>query len=270
MKFLLPLIFLILVSCTPPGSESGTEITGDTIQTASGLRYIYLKRGEGRKVEEGAKLETILSLMVEDSVVWNTYNDPDSLFSFIAGIGQVIKGFDEMALLMREGDNVVAILPDSLAYGDRGAGDVIPPNATLIYNRYEIVSAGEPRKMSSDTLYQLMISDGMEAMKAQFETIIRDTTVYHAWGEYDDFLLVRKVLRDSLYSEAVELANYLGTLHDDPNTLSLMARALERNGMIQQAIDTLRSIMSRYPEDSYDRENFESTIERLENLPEME
>ena len=51
----------------------------------------------------------------------------------MAGIGKVFKGFDEMALLMREGNNVVARLLGPIAYGERGSGDVIPPNATLVY-----------------------------------------------------------------------------------------------------------------------------------------
>lgn len=64
----------------------------------------------------------------------------------LAGVSGVIDGFEEMAFLMREGDNVVATLPYDIAYGEDGAGDDIPPYATLVYDRYEIVSVSEPKK----------------------------------------------------------------------------------------------------------------------------
>jgi hypothetical protein len=266
MKKLIPFtLILLIMACSKP-AETDSELNNDTIQTASGLRYVYLKRGEGRKVEKGSMLGTKLSLMVEDSVVWNTHEEPDSLFTFVAGVGGVIKGFDEMALLMREGDNVLAILPDSLAYGDKGTGDVIPPNATLVYDRYEIVSVSEPRKVSIDTLYQIISNEGVEALKAQFEIIVADTAIYHAWGDYNDMMLISKVRRDSLYNEAFELANYLGTLHDDPDVLANMGWIRKEQGLIKPAIDTLESIMIRYSADSYDKESFEEALVELREM----
>ncbi|MEM8568088.1 MAG: FKBP-type peptidyl-prolyl cis-trans isomerase [Bacteroidota bacterium] len=269
MKYLVPVFLFIGMACSGPDMNN-TELKNDTVQTHSGLRYVYLKRGEGRKVEVGSKLDTKLSLMVEDSVIWNTYSAPDSLFSFVVGVGQVIKGFDEMALLMREGDNVLAILPDSIAYGDKGAGDAIPPNATLVYDRYEIVSASEPRLVPVDTLRSILKDSGIEELGAQFEAITLDTAVFHKWGDYDDYYFVRRVIGDSLYTEAFELAYYLGTLHNDPNTLSLMTMAQEEQGLYQAAIDTLESIIARYPESEFDKEYFESEIERFKKLLEVQ
>jgi FKBP-type peptidyl-prolyl cis-trans isomerase len=62
-------------------------------------------------------LATDLSLKVNGKVVWTSYEMPDSLFIFVAGYSRVIKGFAEVSLLLREGDEIVAILPDSIAYG---------------------------------------------------------------------------------------------------------------------------------------------------------
>ncbi|MEM9856351.1 MAG: FKBP-type peptidyl-prolyl cis-trans isomerase [Bacteroidota bacterium] len=265
MKFVISVFLFLCIACSEP-EKNNASLRNDTIQTASGLRYVYLKHGKGRKVEVGSKLETKLSLMVEDSVIWNTYGAPDSLFSFVVGVGQVIKGFDEMALLMREGDNVLAILPDSIAYGDKGAGDAIPPNATLVYDRYEIVLASEPRLVPMDTLLGILKESGIEDLRKQFETITLDTAMFHAWGDYDDYYFVRKVIGDSLYTEAFELAYFLGTKHNDPNTLSLMTMAQEEQEFYQPAIDTLESIMRRYPENEYDKEYFESEIKRFRKL----
>lgn len=162
--------FIVGCSSTTQQTEKGTT-PNDTIQTSSGLRYYFLKKGEGRKVERGAKLDTKLSLIVDDSVVWTSYEAEDSLFSFVVGVDRVIKGFEEMAYLMREGDNVVAILPDSLAYGDKGAGDVIPPNATLIYDRYELAGVSAPKKILSDTLYPIFENGTAEEMIAAYSGI---------------------------------------------------------------------------------------------------
>lgn len=146
-------IFLALVvffaSCkhteTTKNKET-TVITIDTIQTKSGLRYYYVKHGKGVKVESGDEVSTYLSLMVNDTVVWNSNTQPDSLYTFTANKSRVIRGFNEMVMLLREGDEVVAILPDSLAYGADGAGKVIPPYATLVYDQFKIVKVVKPIK----------------------------------------------------------------------------------------------------------------------------
>ena len=139
LSFVLIAIVLTLSSCYFTNNVSNEVALGDTIQTASGLKYLYIKRGDGLKIERGCKVGTYLSLKVKDSVVWNTNELPDSLFSFIADSTKLIKGFTEVSLLLREGDEIVAILPDSLAYGAKGAEDVIPPHATLVYDVFKVV-----------------------------------------------------------------------------------------------------------------------------------
>ena len=137
-------IGLFLSSCNFKGGQSIQSPLGDTIQTASGLKYLHLKKGDGPKVVPGAKVGTYLSLMVDDTVVWNTNELPDSLFTFTADSTRLIKGFTEVSLLLREGDEIIAVLPDSLAYGAKGAGDVIPPYATLVYDQFKVVSVELP------------------------------------------------------------------------------------------------------------------------------
>lgn len=135
------------------GQTSSSEL-GDTIQTASGLKYLYLKRGAGQHVVSGSKVGTYLSLKVGDSVVWNTNELPDSLFTFVADSTRLIKGFTEVSLLLREGDEIIAILPDSLAYGAKGAGDVIPPFTTLVYDQFKVVSVELPAEMKDTVKIQ--------------------------------------------------------------------------------------------------------------------
>lgn len=146
-------IALVLASCQFKSSHSSDEKVDNIICTASGLQYYYIKKGDGPKVEPGSKVGTYLSLKVEDSVVWNTNELPDSLFTFVADSTRLIKGFTEVSLLLRQGDEIVAILPDSLAYGAKGAGDVIPPHATLVYDVFKVVKVEAPY-VEKDSLLQ--------------------------------------------------------------------------------------------------------------------
>ena len=125
------LTFLITSCISEKKNTRSSDKSKDTITTKSGLKYVYIKKGKGRKVEPGSEVTAMLSLKVNDSVIWTSYSEKDSSFTYIADRGGVIEGYNEMAMLMREGDDVVAFLPGAIAYGEKGSGDEIPPNATL-------------------------------------------------------------------------------------------------------------------------------------------
>ena len=103
-------------------------------ETASGLRYEDIVVGEGMQTEgRGDTIKVHYTGWLEDGTKFDSSIDRDDPFSFPVDVGYVIKGWDEGVKGMRIGGKRKLIIPSELGYGAHGAGDVIPPNATLIF-----------------------------------------------------------------------------------------------------------------------------------------
>lgn len=131
MRFALFFVFSFFLALT-------SRAQSDTVTLASGLKYVVLKQGKGGTVGKGDKVLVHYTGKLANGFVFDTSEDGKPL-KFNAGIGKVIKGWDEMLLLMRVGDEVEVIIPADLAYGERGVPDrdgdgfLIPPGATLYF-----------------------------------------------------------------------------------------------------------------------------------------
>ena len=75
-----------------------------------------------------------LNFIFEDGNIFDSSLKRDQPFSFVLGMGRVIKGWDEGIQLLKVGDKARFVIPSHLAYGSQGAGGVIPPDATLIFD----------------------------------------------------------------------------------------------------------------------------------------
>ncbi len=111
-----------------------TDNTEKTVTTDSGLKYIELKKGDGATPKKGQTVVVHYTGTLEDGTKFDSSRDRNSPFQFKIGVGQVIKGWDEGVGTMKVGDRRKLIIPPELGYGARGAGGVIPPNATLIFD----------------------------------------------------------------------------------------------------------------------------------------
>ena len=110
-------------------------------KTESGLRYQIIQQGEGKKAEKGQTVSVHYKGQLTDGTVFDSSYKRNQPIDFPLGVGQVIPGWDEGISLLKVGDKARFVIPSDLAYGSRGAGGVIPPNATLIFD-VELVNAG--------------------------------------------------------------------------------------------------------------------------------
>ena len=108
------------------------EKLANTIQTESGLKYKILKDGIGDTPYPGQTVKVHYTGYFLDGKKFDSSYDRNQPFEFIVS-GGVIKGWNEGIQLMNTGAKALFIIPPDLAYGSRGAGGVIPPNATLIF-----------------------------------------------------------------------------------------------------------------------------------------
>ena len=107
--------------------------------TSSGLRYKITDKGNGNSAVVGKNVKVHYKGQLIDGTVFDSSFKRNEPIEFTLGIGQVIKGWDEGLALLSEGDKARFIIPSDLAYGESGAGGVIPPNANLIFD-VELVS----------------------------------------------------------------------------------------------------------------------------------
>ena len=103
-------------------------------KTESGLRYQIIQKGEGKQAKKNDVVSVHYKGQLADGTVFDSSYKRNDPIEFTLGIGQVIPGWDEGITLLHVGEKARFVIPSALAYGSRGAGGVIPPNANLIFD----------------------------------------------------------------------------------------------------------------------------------------
>jgi FKBP-type peptidyl-prolyl cis-trans isomerase len=154
VRGLAPLALVALVGCQPKAAPPAAESTppaapvaptvaaadtavwavaGEPVKTKSGLRYWDLKPGTGAEAKAGMAVRVHYVGRLEDGTVFDHSYGRGEPLAFRLGAGMVIKGWDEGITGMKVGGQRKLVIPPSIAYGDAGAGGVIPPGATLVF-----------------------------------------------------------------------------------------------------------------------------------------
>ena len=118
-----------------PAKEKTMEKPAEAkeVTTATGLKYVDAKVGEGEEAKAGQTVSVHYTGWLTNGTKFDSSVDRSKPFSFHLGAGEVIRGWDEGVAGMKVGGKRKLRIPADLGYGARGAGGVIPPNATLVF-----------------------------------------------------------------------------------------------------------------------------------------
>jgi len=126
-------VVVLAILCAMPVPAAETKVNKMTT-TDSGLKYVDVVVGKGASPTRGKQVKVHYTGTLENGTKFDSSVDRRQPFSFIIGVGQVIKGWDEGVMGMKVGGKRKLVIPANLGYGARGAGGVIPPNATLLFD----------------------------------------------------------------------------------------------------------------------------------------
>lgn len=130
---------LLMSACTrsEPVAPSPTVTQGSTAatmkKTPSGLQYEDLVAGSGNTPSPGKQVTVHYTGWLTNGTKFDSSLDSNQPFTFTIGKGEVVPGWDEGVMTMKIGGKRKLVIPPELGYGAAGAGGVIPPNATLVF-----------------------------------------------------------------------------------------------------------------------------------------
>lgn len=244
LRFTLLSILMLIASCKEKSTTADdATVLGDTITTASGLKYLYIKKGNGQKIEMGSMVVSYTDLYIKelDSLLWTTSTMNDSVFKFIQEEETMIKGFTELNSYLVEGDEVVAMLPDSIAYGKEDHNG-LPGGSTLVYDPYVVKKVTPKKEVITDTLVQIIKTKKVDDALRFYEEE-RDKAAQGSFHTDIDVIymgLLKKMAQDSLATEILQVADYMESQTSDSNTVfalqTVQVYALQMQGNVEEAL----------------------------------
>ena len=123
---------------TAPSGAASSDIDKETgkpvVTTPSGLKYVEITPGTGALVKTGDHVTVTYVGKLIDGTKFDASADHGGTFDYVQGVTSLIRGWTEGTSTMKVGGERKLIIPPQLGYGQEGAGDAVPPNATLIFD----------------------------------------------------------------------------------------------------------------------------------------
>ncbi len=180
-------------------TENGTQ---PPTPAPSGLTCIITHNGEGKRAKAGDTVLVHYTGLLTNGTVFDSSRERKEPIAFPLGKGAVIKGWDEGIAQMGIGDQALLIIPPHLGYAAKGAGSVIPPNATLIFV-VELVDIKGPAL--SGVLLQSYQEKGIGALLAHYRELKTTGMGGYYTSESDTNYLGYKLLGLGKVKEAIAI-----------------------------------------------------------------
>ncbi len=240
MKTIFILTFLIAVLLNQSRAQ-------DTTTTSSGLKYIVIEKGNGIPSEINKAVEVHYTGYLLDGKIFDSSRDRNEPLEFVLGAGQVIKGWDEGISLMSVGDKLRLIIPPELAYGSKGAGDLIPPNATLVFD-VELVGVSEPKQSIADALLQTILEKDIQTAVSQYNDLKANHADEYNFKESQLNTLGYRLLQAGKNKEAIEILKLNAeSFPNSANVYDSLGEAYMFNGNVELAMENYKKSLELNP-----------------------
>ncbi len=231
----------------------------DTVTTDSGLKYIIIEQGDGIKAEPGKEATVHYTGYLTNGKEFDSSVKRNQPLSFTIGEDKVIKGWEEGVALMRVGDKFRFIIPPQLGYGERGAGTVIPPNATLIFD-VQLLGVSEPKLALGDTLLVTIFESGIDSAISQYHYLKNTMPEQYDFREPQLNTLGYLLLRNQMIKEAIEIFKLNVEVYpESANVYDSLGEGYIANGNVQLAIENYQKSLELNPDN-------ENAVEMLKKL----
>ena len=198
---------------------------------ADGIQITNIVEGEGTEIINHSKIQVHYTGKLQDGTKFDSSYDRGQPFSFQIGLREVIKGWEIGLMGMKVGGKRTLIIPPELAYGDRGAGDLIPPNATLTFD-IEIVAVKHPGYglIKAEDI-QVLKEDGYKFIDIRNEKERENTGIISGSLEITAFDIYGNFVPEFMktFRDLVELDDNIVFISNEGEIASMLA-----NGFVEQ------------------------------------
>ena len=205
----IPLSIAMVVLTMSCVAQKGAKLNKE-YTTKSGLKYKVTQKGDGKMAESGKSVKVHYSGKLEDGTEFDSSYKRGKPFTFKLGTGQVIKGWDEGIVMLKEGDKATLTIPAELGYGSQDKG-TIPPNSTLIFD-VELIQVIQPPKPfdvgGKDTI---TMESGLKYMKVHTVDNEKQAEAYRTVSVHYSGYLTDGKLFDSSVERGEPITFKLGT-----------------------------------------------------------